>query len=158
MATVDEDPEVDKPRLQNLMYICQKVVNDPDLLARDGKTFCNIAVNRICIFLGYDGFSGLIANKIYEKCAGTPVWLQVSEYEAHQGALEGELIVATIKGIPNGHCAVVYPGERMIYSGKWKLYCPQVANVGKTNGIMGASWAFKERPLYVRYRAKGWNR
>ena len=155
---------LDETKLHQLRYICQKVVNDPDLLPENSKgekvvdpkingpitrTFCNIAVNRICTHMGYDKLAGMLANQIYEHCAKEPAWLHADADSAHEAALCGDLALALLQGQPHGHCAVVYPAGPKIYSGRWQIYCPKVANVGARNGIIGANWAFRERPLYV---------
>ena len=50
----------------NLKHWADRVVNDPEMLARDGKTFCNIAFNRICRGMDYHNLDGMVANEIYE--------------------------------------------------------------------------------------------
>jgi hypothetical protein len=55
--------------------------------------------------------------------------------------------------IKDEHVAVVYPGRPMMYSGKWNIRVPCVANVGKKNEVMGANYAFGlYRPEYFALR------
>lgn len=142
---------VDEVKLQALKYICQKVINDPDMLPSAGRTYCNIAVNRICTHLGYGDFSGLLANQIYDKCVSSDEWCRTTGEAANRYSCEGKLCLAVQKGTPHGHCNVIYP-SKMVYSGKWKEYVPQAANVGIKNGIMSVNYCFREPPTYVALR------
>lgn len=127
--------------------ICEKVAADPELEARGSTTYCNIAVDRICSFLGYEKFKGLVANEILTLCRKSKEWQPASSDACYEAAWMGEVAIAGQSGEPNGHLAVIYPDTK-IYSGKWKKYVPKVANVGKRNGIMGVSYAFREEPDY----------
>lgn len=152
----------------SLRFWCDKIVRDPDLLAEDPrgnkvgsaafllkpgeelKTFCNFGVERICQALGYDNLFGKMANQIYDYVSEN--WAQVTEDDAVAAAKIGDLVLGAWKSDSgHGHVAMVYPDLRpTIFSGKWKVYCPWVANVGKTNDVMGANWAFADRPQYFR--------
>ena len=109
------------------------------------RTFCNVAVRRICHALGYDGLEGQIANQMVEFCLKK--WIvpcgdnQDKFNAAGQAAEIGDIAILGAKGTPPGHVAIVHPGK-MLYSGTWSLYCPLVANVGKDNKICGANYAF----------------
>lgn len=96
--------------------------------------------------MGYSGFAGLLANEIFEKMVRE--WKKVPPAWACEFANTGGLAIAAVKGHQHGHVAVVFPGATTIYSGKWKEEAPLVANVGQTCGIMGANYAFKEKPSY----------
>lgn len=141
---------------KELKEACDEVVNNGDLIPRkiNGKliTFCNIAVYRICAIVGYDNFADMTANDIWDYCARN--WIipygepQEKANVAQRAADIGDLAIAALKEIPHGHAAVIYPGGPMIYSGKWQMYSPRVANVGKTVGLMGANYAFMNPPDY----------
>lgn len=128
-----------------LKRICDAVVKAPTLQAKDGFTYCNMAVQLICKHMGYDGFEGLLANQIYEKC--DTEFKKVDPKWAAEFAATGGVAIAAVRGSPHGHVAVVYPGPTT-YSNKWKQEVPLVANVGKTNGVIGANWSFREKPSY----------
>ena len=149
----------------NLKHWTQKIVNDPDLLPKGASTFCNIAVKRICAGMGYRGFDeyesdikrDALANDIYMKCAAD--WARCDEKEAYSAALLGDLVMAAYHNpAGHGHCAIVSPEGPMVFSGKWNMYVPKVANVGArkmngeyNNGIIGENYAFgKEPPAHFR--------
>ena len=50
----------------------------------------------------------------------------------------------------HGHVAIVYPAGTSL-SGKWGCVCPMVANIGNKNGIMGANYAFGDKPQAFKY-------
>lgn len=131
---------------------CDRVVSSSDLAPANGVTFCNIAVHRICRGMGFDKFEGILANQIYEYCVMNweRPWGEKEDMgkQAAEAAGKGDLVIAAVKGNPHGHCAIVYPKGPMLYSGKWGMYVPRVANVGKENGVMGANYAFRDPPEY----------
>ena len=151
-----------------LLFWSQKLVNDPEMLAEDPrgnkvgsnefklnqgeslKTFCNIGVQRICRGMDYQKLDGMVANQMYKYMAKNwivPTGTTVDKmHAAYTAAMIGDLCVLALKGNPHGHIAVVAPQKPMLFSGKWNLYSPQVANIGKTNGFMGANYAFAEIP------------
>lgn len=154
-----------------LEFWCQKIVSDESLLAQDKagkklgeqgfdgkitKTFCNIALHRICRGMEYDTFEGMLADQIFDRCLAkwiVPPGTNQERLNAAVAAAElGDLAILAVRsdklrGVLHGHCAIVYPDKNKGYSGKWGLYCPKVANVGKTNGILGANYAFEEVPF-----------
>lgn len=151
-----------------LLFWCQKVVLDPAMLAEDPrgnkvgtkehrldvgehlKTFCNIGVQRICRGMDYDKLDGMMANEIHDYL--TKNWivpsgdLDVKMLAAHTAAMVGDLAILSWSHVPHGHVAVVAPVKPTLFSGKWKAYCPQVANVGPENAIEGANYAFGQIP------------
>lgn len=129
-----------------LRKVCEAVVKSDTMLPRDGKTFCNLACQLICLHMGYKKFEGLLANQIYEVCSKE--WKKVDPKWAMEYAVGGGLAIAALRGSPHGHVAMLVPETTMMYSGKWKQDCPFVANVGKRNGIMGSNWAFEKIPDY----------
>ena len=151
-----------------LKHWCDKIVRDPELLPEDkdgnklgdkkfkppvGRTFCNFAVQRICHALDYDNLASKNANQMYDYVSAN--WSRCHEEDAVKAALLGDIVLAAWKNpgkAPNnhGHVAIVYPEKQMVFSGKWNCYTVKVANVGGTNGIMGANYAFAERPEFFR--------
>ena len=134
-----------------LKEACDEHLLDSDLIARDGKTFCNIFVQRVSKELDCSSLNGLTANQIYDLCNQDKDWSAVDPDVAHAGSKQGYLVIAAIKDRPHGHVAICYP-SLMVYSGKWRRYCPQVASVGAKNGIFGCNWAFKEMPTFFLYK------
>lgn len=111
-------------------------------------TFCNVATSFIACAAGYDHFRGLCANDIIDKMNKNPDFAKVTPNNGQKLANDGLLVIAGRKDDPHGHVAVVLPGSELVYSDKWKSDCPTLANVGKTNGVFGANWAFAEPPDY----------
>lgn len=126
---------------------CEKHLLSADLIARDGKTFCNFFVQRVANDLGCRELDNRTANQIYDYVSAATFWIKISAKMALDKAKEGFLVIACCKGDPHGHAAVVYP-SMLVFSGKWGAYVPQVANVGKKNGVMGANFAFEDPPHY----------
>ena len=120
-----------------LKETCDKHLKNPDLLARDGQTFCNVFVHRVLSDLGYTKFTGFLANQIFDFCSQTPDWVLVNIDDSYDLCHKDIFVLAAERGAPHGHVAIVYPSKLNTYSGKWSRYAPQVASVGKKNGIMG---------------------
>lgn len=137
--------------LIGLIHACHLARENPNFQPRDGKTFCNFAVEFVSRKFGYDGFTGLRANDIMDKLRSDVEWLQIDEKEAQHKANKGQLVIAGWRnpaGHP-GHVAIVVPG-RFAKSAKWNSETvPRVLNIGKDVFIgKGANWAFDDRPLY----------
>lgn len=158
-----------------LLFWCQKIVNDESLLAQDprGKkigepefvlnpgenltTFCNIGVQRICRGVAYTKLDDMTADQMHDYMEknwiipyGTPKDKMLAAYNASK---IGDIAILSYKHNPHGHVAVCAPSGPMIFSGKWDLYSPQVANIGgmmkdgsTANGFKGANFAFTEIP------------
>ena len=116
-------------------------------MPKGGITWCNKAVDRICAYLGYAEFHGMMANGIIKHCQVSGDFSPLLITSATALAKAGRIVIAGQEGQVHGHVAIVYPG-RDIYSGKWQVYVPQVANVGKSNGIMGVNYAFPAPPEF----------
>jgi hypothetical protein len=151
-----------------LLFWCQKIVNDPEMLAEDPrgvkigapgfrldpgedlKTFCNIGAQRICRGLNYNNLDDMVADEMYKYLIKNwimPIGNLAEKFlAAYSAAVVGDLCVLAWYQKPHGHVAVCAPLRPMLYSGKWSCYVPQVANVGKTNGFTGANYAFTEPP------------
>lgn len=139
-----------------LKTLCDQVVSDPSLESKEGKTFCNIGVDKICSHFGYyfrdkqdDPNTVWLADQIYDWMMEN--WKKVDDETACNLANDGLIVIAAHRDIPHGHVTVLYPGLP-VWSSKWCKECPAVVNIGmpegKRNEICGANWAFKDEPLY----------
>ena len=124
------------------------------------ETYCNLALDYIARRMGYSGFHNshgvpLMADEICSVLLRD--WLAVDGESIARLAASGTLCVAamssteiraaaemfnkaTLKDARHGHVAVVYPVPRK--------EVPLLANVGKTNGVLGASRCFPAEPKY----------
>lgn len=137
---------------KKLVEACAKAIAQYPAKDLDGdgspdETYCNFAVRDIAEAMGLALFKGLTANQIHAKLLTLPHCRQDTGDRARLHAEAGQLAIASQTGQVHGHVAVVYPGP-MSYSGKWGTSVPMVANVGRTNGVMGANFAFKDQPTY----------
>ena len=136
--------------MKRLITICEEIVADPQLRPRKvGEiitTYCNVAVRRIAVEMGYTGFaSSMTANDMIAHMRQH--WLRTTAEDARTQACAGKLAIAAQTGTQHGHVAVIYP-DVMGYSESWKKLVPMIANVGKTNGILRTSQAFMTEPDY----------
>lgn len=137
-----------------LKAILDAVRAQPDLAPRDGKTFCNIALDRILGLYGATRLTDaaghvLCANDMVDRMrASLRLWTPVSGEVATARASVGTLVVAA-QGNPcgHGHVAPVYPAG-MEKSGSWGKFVPVLSNVGVKNAILRASQCFAKEPLY----------
>jgi|SRR3989304_3049140 len=124
----------------------------------DGSTDCNRFVHEVCVKLGFAGFEGLRANKMFELMDKDDHWLDVSGATAAYYANLGGLIVAAWKNPDpdkSGHVAIVRPGMAGS-SAQWDVSTkdiPKIANVGPAQTCRldrGANFAFGKdsRPTY----------
>lgn len=136
-----------KERVQQLKDACAYAIKRWPI--NGDTTYCNVAVHHIAAAMGYTGFRGMIANDMVDHMSKSPDFAKVSPVAAQALANDGKLVVSGIRGDAHGHVAVCYPGE-LFYSKKWRQDCPIIANVGKTNGVMSASWGFEgaKEPAY----------
>lgn len=116
--------------------------------AKDDRTFCNIATSYISSVAGFDGFKGMIANEMVNLLKKSPDWAKVSAQDAQKLATDGRLVIAGRMDEPHGHVAAVLPGGALVNSSKWHEEACTLANIGSTNGIIGANWAFRLPPSY----------
>ena len=127
------------------------------------ETQCNFALNWLAIKMGHKGFPGgskykpvLTANEIAKQLKTDPDFVKLERtdisdvgYIAKREADQGKLVIAARAADPHGHVAVVLPGGELVRSRKWGgELCPQLANVGRNNGLVGANWAFGSKPEY----------
>lgn len=110
-----------------------------------GVTFCNQAVNYVCVSLGYKKLVGLLANQIFGALQTNGDWQDVTADAAQYAANQGGLVIAAWKNPDSqqhGHVCVVMPGV-LEESDSWKGPAPKVMNIGETNFIgKKASYAF----------------
>lgn len=147
--------------VRRLKKICDAVLANPDYrphtMARDGNTwtFCNRATHEVAWkFARYWGFEMLLANAMIDKMENDPQWTKVKEgIWAAEYARSGGFAVACQRGEKHGHIAVVRP-EPNKYSHSWHKPVPILNNVGRKNGIMRASEAFKTEPDYWIFKKK----
>lgn len=131
--------------VKDLQAACEALISDPKLAPKDGTTYCNIAVTRVCEEYDITCFRGMMANAMCDYMAAN--WKKVSGKEANTLANEGVICIAGQKEAAHGHVCLIYPGA-MVYAGKWKKEVPVAANVGKRNGNMGINWIFQTEPDY----------
>lgn len=136
-----------KSKSEILRDILDRLIKHPKLQPANGKTYCNLFVTWACEEYGATDFEGKLANEICDILFKSKSWRCVEGETANKIANNGGLCIAAQKNKPHGHVCIVYPGA-MVWSTKWGLECPVVANVGKRNGVMGCNWAFAKEPLY----------
>jgi len=129
-----------------------KQLADDSLLPKDGVTYCNLFVYRVCESLGCKALWNQSENRpmLANEAA---LWLKdnilpIDSAAAFERAKNGALVIAVRHDTPHGHIAVVYPSQHTSKSGRWGIDCPIVANVGRENGVFGANWAFQVLPEY----------
>lgn len=127
--------------MKDLKAVCDSVVSDPELLPRGGKTYCNVASRRIAAEMGYS-MDIMLANAMIEHLSKDPAWNEVPLDFAAAHGLAGRLAFVALSEEPHGHIATIYPAPAAD-SGSWGQKVPIIANVGKTNGIMRLSGAFR---------------
>lgn len=111
-------------------------------------TYCNKAVEYICHEVwGFKGFTGMLANQMFDRMRGAPDFAVVDAEAAQKLANDARMVIAAQKGDEHGHVAVVVPGKTL-YSSNWRGMAPLVANVGRRNGIMGGNFAFHTEPTF----------
>lgn len=137
------------PLLLNAAYVA---FNREDFIPKEGKTFCNLAMQYICNCFGYDAFNGKTANEMIDYMNDlTTGWLSVSDLVAQNHANQGVIVIAGRKNPEgHGHVCLVLPGI-LEKSGSYSRSVPKVVNIGK-NVFFGKriSEAFKvdQQPSY----------
>ena len=128
--------------------VCDRHLYNQDLIAANGKTFCNIFVQRVFESIGYSKLNGKLANQILSFCAENKKDFEsITVIDAIIKVVDDFFIIAAREDYPHGHVAIVYPDEP-IFSKKWDIFVPRVASVGDRNGVMGANFAFSGKPSY----------
>jgi len=152
-----------------LRKILEDLVNDPKMVPHDtdgvpgDETFCNIAVQRICVAFGFKAFEGMLANDMLKTLESGKAegWKACTGEEAAAHALSGGLAVAGKRYEKHGHIAVVWPGS-MDFSPSFGKMVPMLANVGgrdkngvPMNGVKNMGWFFsskKGEPGYWKFK------
>lgn len=138
----------DLPKLVDA--VCATYTN-PDLIPKDGKTYCNIAADSIARVMGCLELSGKTANDIVDYMSASQNWVKIAPDDAQFRANVGTLVYAVLKEDPHGHICVVMPGYAK-FSGRFGK-CATVMNIGKNNFISkGWNWAFQECPTFYAWR------
>ena len=144
-----------------LKEILDAVRTQEDLKPVEGKTFCNIALDRV---LGLCGIPRLVnrlnglplmANDMIDAMRNSPTrWEEVTGEVAVARALKGVLVVAAQQKERHGHVAPVYPLPPS-FSPSWGKDAPILSNVGVRNEVMRASMCFRTEPLYFSSKIYG---
>lgn len=137
--------------------LAKAVVENPAFQPRpDGTTFCNFALQLMGeAAFGCPDFRGKNANAIHDLMVGSSSWERLDgAASAQEASNKGRLVVASQKAEGHGHVAVVIPGA-CIQSGQWKGPAPRIANVGKSNGLMGANFAFSKPCEFFAWKGAG---
>jgi hypothetical protein len=142
-----------------LKRICDEAVIHKDFLPHvmilhgNTWTFCNKAANYIAWrFASYLDFELKLANDIITLMEERPEWVKVERgIWASEYARSGGLAFAVQRAKNHGHIAAIYPTKDG-YSAKWHKRTPYVANVGRKNGVMRCSEAFKIEPEYYVFK------
>ena len=127
--------------MSDLKASCDQAVADPELAPRGGKTYCNVAARRIAAAMGFQ-MQIMLANDMIKHLSEHPDWKEASLDVAAAHGLAGRLAFVSLSEEPHGHIAAIYPAPSA-ESGSWGQKVPIIANVGKANGIMRLSGAFK---------------
>lgn len=137
------DAEREKKAAQ-LRQLCMEAVNNPAWVPANGRTYCNRATNFIAQGMGHFFPFDAMANDMVSSMASSPEWRQEHDLARIPGlAMRGTLVVFGLQEQPHGHVCVAYPGPPQM-SGSWGREVPMAANVGRKNGIMRLSEAFKK--------------
>ena len=138
-------------KVNKIKLVCHKVLANPNLLPREGKTYCNVGSALILDELGYTTFvrnqetkEPFIANEmchIFDKS-----FERVDITKCIELIDKGLIFVACQEGNPHGHICVIYPSKTTTFSKKWSMIVPLVANIGKVNEVCGLNFAFSELP------------
>lgn len=147
---------VEEERMANvekLRALGMEAVTNPAWIAHDitgdgrAETFCNRSARFIAEGMGYFGIPrDIYANGMIAHLATAPGWREDSIERAWACAMKGGLAFIAIEDEPNGHLAAVAPEPKEL-SGSWGIEVPKVYNVGRTNGLMKLSQAFKVSQL-----------
>jgi len=138
------DTEADRmERSQTLLRLCEEAVARPEWQPANGVTYCNQAARFIAQGMGCDDFTPeMLAIDMIKLMGFSAAWREDSLERGHAHALKGGLAFVTLEEHPHAHLCAIAPAL-MQPSGSWGQDVPSVANVGKTNGIILLSRAFK---------------
>jgi len=137
----------------DIISACKEILSYEHLKPRNGKTYCNFGIDAICRKLDIKSFWNekanrlMLANEMFAALIKSDKWEEVNFSDTIYS--QGLYILAT-RGKVHGHIAVVFPAGTSV-SWKWRCHCPMVLNIGKENDIMGANYAFKNKPRAFKY-------
>jgi len=133
---------IDKIRL-----VCHKVLANPNLISRNGITYCNIGAVLILRELGWGEYfmdsstkEPFLANDIYNVLVNN---FRKVKIEDCINEIDKGIYIASCFKKPHGHVAIVYPVNISYYSVSFNQRVPYVANIGEINAVMPLSYAFK---------------
>ena len=139
--------------VNKIRLACHKVLGNTEILPKNGETYCNIGFWLMMKLLGHSipftnqaQNSPLLANEIIDILEKN--YKKIDMDYCLNNVLSGNIFVCGLKAKEHGHIAVIYPMISPVISKKFKKEVPLVANIGKTNGIMGMNWAFREMPNF----------
>ena len=134
-----------------LKYLCKDLITKENWYPKkiDGEwvTKCKIAVNFIMENFSYFGFINQMANGIISSMECSDYFKEVSFKEGFNLAKDGNIVIASQKGLKHGHVAVLYPADFMQVSGSFGSEVPMVLNMGMTVGIVHLGFAFSKNPM-----------
>ena len=132
---------------------CDNALSNSKFQPDGFTTHCNEAVFSIFKQLDFDIFWNMeakrimMANEMVTWMKVCPLFKLVTIDEAIKASVDGvSLCVAGQQEAIHGHVCVLYPTDKTTFSGHWQQSVPMIANIGKTNGIMGLNYAFKDIP------------
>lgn len=139
--------------VEKLRALGMEAVSNPAWIAHDitgdGKveTFCNRSARFVAEGMGYFSIPrNLYANGMIAFFASSPDWSEDSIERAHEAAMKGGLAFVCLEDDPSGHICAIAPEPRQA-SGSWGIEVPVVFNVGRTNGVIRLSQAFRLQDL-----------
>jgi hypothetical protein len=143
---------------ERLASLGKSIVTNPDFQPRDGKTFCNKAVQFAAKAFDCNTFtSEMLATDMIKAMATSKEWKLSTASEALIAATNGGFVVATLLDFPHSHVALV-SSEKAVWSNKWTSSCPTVYNVGpadkmnlKESYTVGENFAFGPKPVHYVY-------
>lgn len=137
---------MEKVDVEKFKIVCLALM--PKFKPKDGRTFCNFFVQAVCHEFDNKEFEHMRANQIFDSCE--KLHKKYSPDTAYKLSFEGVVVLAAWKNPDSkksGHVALVYPEGPMIFSGKWGIYCPKIAQAGWA-APRGANHGFFKPPTY----------
>ena len=136
-------------KIETLRSLGMEAVTNPAWIAHDitgdgkAETFCNRGARFVSEGMGYFKIPrDLYANQMIAYFASSPDWREDTIERAHMAAMKGRLAFICVEDQPNGHLCAVAPEPKQV-SGTWGMEVPCVYNVGRKNGLMKLSEAYR---------------
>lgn len=131
-------------RVARLRSLGMEAVTNPAFLPRDGKTYCNLAARFVAQGMGcFQIPANMLANQMLDFLAHAEGWREDSLERGHAAACRGGLAFVGAQADPHGHILSMAPEPKQ-WSGTWGDAVPLGYNVGRSNGLMKLSQAFKK--------------